>query len=344
MLVKRLPSIFVYFTSFVIISVFVLQACSTSEQPNQATKSSVNSSAPLDGYGLYESCTPERGSFCLDRLKQMATGGFKLVLNYDQLAGDAEEQLAYAQQANVLGMKIIWAINDPAVWDGTNLIKYYTSLAATCDCSDNTSFIRYVVSLVKNLPATWGYYVGDEVLPSHHAELKAFSDLVKQVDPEHPRLFISCSQCDHDNKQNPSYVTSLTPMTDTADVVGADWYPVGSGGDSVSTTSTVAADVQSVANQYNKQSAMVLQSFNWSQYPSSYHACEPYPLCLPYPTVAQMRQMRDITLQESHPRLILWYSYFDILKEDNPSLRWRNLVEAVGAASASAKISSLARY
>jgi hypothetical protein len=301
------------------------------DKQDQSSRLKVNSSAPSDGYGLYESCPLRRGLFCLDRLKQMAKGGFKLVLNYDQLAGDAEQQLAYAAQANVLGMKIIWAMNNPVIWNGTNLIKYYATLAATCQCSDNTSFIRYIINLVKDLPATWGYYVGDEVVPSNHAKLKAFTDLIKLVDPDHPRLFIACAQCDQ--KRNPPYVASLIPMTDTADVLGADWYPVGSSSGLVSTTSMVAAKVQLVADLYNKQSAMVLQSFNRSQYPSSYHACEPYSTCMPYPTVVQMRQMRDLTLQKAHPRLILWYSYFDILKEDNPSLRWQNLVEAVGTAS-----------
>jgi hypothetical protein len=339
-LVKRLVPITICLVSLIIISSSVLTRCSPADTQDQSSQRKVNISPPPDGYGLYESCAPKQGSSCLDRLKQMAMGGFKLVVNYDQFVGSAEDQLTYAQQADALGMKVIWAMNNPVFWDGTSLINHYPDLAATCDCSDNTAFVRYVINLVKDLPATWGYYVGDEVLPSNHAEVKTFADLVKHIDPSHPRLFISCAQCDHDKKRNPPYVASLIPMTDTADVVGADWYPVGSGSDVVATTSTVATDVQAVADKAHKQSALVLQSFNWSQY-SSYHSCEPYPSCVPYPTVAQMREMRDLTLQESHPRLILWYSYFDILREDNPSLHWQNLVEAVGATPVSSKVSAL---
>jgi hypothetical protein len=262
----------------------------------------------------------------------MAQGGFKLVLNYRQLEGAEHHQVSYAKKAQALGMKIIWNIDDRAFWDGGDVRDKYSDLAATCACSDNKGFIRYVIHLVKALPSTWGYYIGDEVLPKDHAPLKNFSDLVKQLDPGHPRLFVSCSQCDHIEKAKPPYVSTLIPMVDTADVLATDWYPVGSGSDSVKDTEKVAAGVQSVADQHGKQSALVLQSFNWAQYPNTYHACQPYPSCMPYPSVDDMRQMRDLTLQNSHPRLILWYSYYKLFEADNPSLRWRNLIEAVGAA------------
>jgi hypothetical protein len=169
------------------------------------------------------------------------------------------------------------------------------------------------------------------VSPRDHAKLKVFTSLVKQIDPNHPRLFVSYSQCDQDAKLNPPYVASLIPMVDTADVVGTDWYPVGSVGYSVTDTSKVARSVQSVADQYGKQSAMVLQSFNMSEYPSLYHPCSPYPSCIPYPTEMQMQQMRYLALRYSHPRLILWYSYFDILRSGNPSGHWADLVAAANA-------------
>src|SRR5437764_7781706 len=142
---RQFAAITIVFLVIIAITSLALRSCSTSYQQDQSSKPQVSSSIPPDGYGLYESCLPRRGSFCLDRLKQMAAGGFKLVLNYDQLVGSAKEQLAYAKQASALGMKIIWAMNNPAVWDGTNQINYYAELAATCNCSDNTSFIRYVV-------------------------------------------------------------------------------------------------------------------------------------------------------------------------------------------------------
>jgi hypothetical protein len=321
----------------VLITLFAvtLRACSFPYQENHSQgvtpHPAVTPHTPSNGQGLYESCPLREGARCLDRLKQMAAGGFSFVINYDQLSGNAEQQLAYARLAHSLGMEVIWAIKNPAFWDGTNLISEYSDLAATCNCSDNDSFIRYFVNLVKNLPATWGYYIGDEVSPDDHDKLKTFTDLVKQIDPDHPRLFISCSQCDQNAKLNPSYVASLIPMVDTSDVMGADWYPVGSGGYSIAETSKVARNVQSVADLYGKQSAIVLQAFNWAEYPSSDPSCSPYPSCMPFPTEAQMQQMRTLTLRNSHPQLILWYSYFDILKSDNPAGHWADLVAAANA-------------
>ncbi len=37
------------------------------------------------------------------------------------------------------------------------------------------------------------------------------------------------------------------------------------------------------------------------------------------------------TLRNSHPRLILWYSYFDILRSDNPTQHWNDLVTATNS-------------
>jgi len=173
-------------------------------------------SMPSDGQGLYESCPLHWGTSCLNRLKQIASGGFKLVLNYDQMAGSAAQEIAYLDQAQALGMKVIFAMNNPALWDGTNLRSWYASLGVSCNCNDNVGFIEYVVHLVKNHPALWGYYIGDEVNPANHPALKAFSDLVHRTDAAHPRLFVSCSQCAH---TDPPYVASLISMTDSADVV-----------------------------------------------------------------------------------------------------------------------------
>jgi hypothetical protein len=290
-------------------------------------KQGVNSYNPPDGQGLYESCAPDNGSRCFDRLKQIAAGGFTLVLNYDQLYGTAGQQLAYAKQVHSLGMKIIWAMNDQAFWNGTgtDLVSSYSELAATCNCSDNNGFIRYFVGLVKNLPATWGYYIGDEVAPPAHAKLKMFTDLIKQIDPFHPRLFIG------DAEDSVSASHGNSPFYDTAEVIGDDHYPVGRDGYTVDTTAEVAKGVQAYADKYGKDSALVLQSFSFAQYPGDSFVCSPFPSCTSFPTKDQMQQMLSLTLRNSHPRLILWFSYYNILRSDNPSGHWADLVAATHA-------------
>jgi hypothetical protein len=116
-------------------------------------------------------------------------------------------------------------------------------------------------------------------------------------------------------------------------VLGADYYPVGRTdiSDGINQTAAIAQAVQSVANLYGKQSAMVLQANNWGwgADPNMNYLCQPFPSCVPTPTTGQMTLMKNLTLQNSQPRLILWYSYFDIFKYD--SAQWNNLVAATGA-------------
>lgn len=273
--------------------------------------------------GLYESCSPSRGANCLDRLEQMASAGFTLVVNYDQLYGSAKQQLAYARQADSLGMKVIWGMSDPAFWNGTDLLSYYGDLAATCACSDNNGFIQYVVSLVKKLPATWGYYVGDEVKRQEHDKMQAFADLIKQLDPSHPRLFVS-------GEDTSTMGSNLLPFVDTAEVIGGDVYPVDTS-EPITAVGKIARSIQSIADRYSKQSMLVLQAFSWAEYPHTAWVCSPFPGCARFPTENEMRQMRDLAISDSHPQLILWYSYFDILNSDNPAAHFADLVNAASA-------------
>jgi hypothetical protein len=287
---------------------------------------------PPDGQGLYENCAPlntERA--CLNHLRQMAAGGFKLVVNYSQFYGTADEEVAYATEANTLGMKVIWGMSDPAFWNGTNLRSYFSNLASSCKCRNNTGFIRYVVGLVKDLPGTWGYYIGDEVDLSNHERVKAFSDLVRQVDPTHPRLFIGAAEV-------PSVVAPrIAPFLDTADVLGVDYYPVGRPDipNGINAAGAIARATQAVDGREDRQSVVVLQAFSISEYARGSVSCSPYPSCKQFPTREQMRTMLDLILQNAHPRLVLWYSYFDIMRSDNPTQHWADLIAAAGVADPS---------
>src|SRR5579883_1154970 len=295
----------------------------TPVSPIATQPGSSNPSQPVS-QGLYESCSPSQGAICLTRLEQMAAAGFTLVINYHQLDGSAAQELAYAQKAHELGMKIIWDMDDPVFRNAGNLLQQYQMLAATCNCSDDAGFIRYYIDLVKNLPATWGYYIGDEVQSADQPRLKAFSDYVRGLDPSHPRLIVQGAISAQSARDN------LTPFASSADVLGVDFYPVGADDMSIDATGSVAQAVQTVADQYNKQSAMVLQAFSWSQYPASSGVCSPYPSCAPFPTEEQMSQMFNATIQNSTPTLILWYSYYNVIQSNNPRQNWNNLIQAAG--------------
>src|SRR4051794_10837252 len=103
---------------------------------------------PFDGYGVYENCNPNKDeAACLSNLDNMAAAGFKLVVNYAGLYGDADFQKAYLDHAQSVGMKVILALNKPEVYDGTDLSSVFPNLVQTCNCSNNPDFVRYVVNL-----------------------------------------------------------------------------------------------------------------------------------------------------------------------------------------------------
>ena len=250
---------------------------------------------------------------CLSHLNDMAAAGFKLVINYDELYGDASFQKAYLDRAQSVGMKVIITLKDHRFYNGKSLRSEFPALAQTCNCTGNNGFIRYVVNLVKKHPAVWGYYIGDEVDPSHHGAMKsALADVVHQLDPAHPRLFI-------DNAgESTSVWHGNSPFFDTAEVIGTDFYPVGhhSPYPTIHQTAAVAGGIQAYADAHGEDGAIVLQAFSYSNYDIS---------GAPYPTASQMESMLSQTLAHSHPRIILWYSYYDTMDSDNPTQHWNDL-------------------
>jgi hypothetical protein len=277
--------------------------------PNLPT---TNSTGPTDGYGIYESCSPNDVNTCLNHLNTMAAAGFKQVINYSQLSGDAKFQDAYFGRAQSLGMKIIFPLKDPAFYNGKSLRSEFPALAQTCNCTSNSGFIDYVVNLVKDYPSLWGYYVGDEVDPSDHNELKTrLADAVQQLDPAHPRLFIDSSG------QTVSVWHGNSPFYDTAEVIGSDFYPIRDDSPQYPTidqAGQVAAGIQAYADAHKEGSAIVLQAFSYSNYniPG-----------IPYPTTDQMKSMLSEVLAHSRPRIVLWYSYYDTMSSGADSTqRW----------------------
>jgi hypothetical protein len=266
----------------------------------------------LPPQGLYESCGPaERGQACADRLAHMRSGGFTLVLNYRQWWATEADIRHYADTAQRLGMKIIWPF-DSAPWrTGGDLRARYPQLAATCGCSDNAGFKRYVVGLVRDLPATWGYYVGDEVPEAQHVQARAFADQIKALDPNHPTMVVSV-------EYQGSQAAGLAPFADTVDVLAGDYYPIGT--ESADTTGPIAGHVGDLAAAHGKPAGMVLQAFSWEMYPEKGMAAPRWP------TPAEMRRMRDLSLERARAGLILWYSYFDIVGSAEPERHWADLI------------------
>lgn len=303
----------------------VLSACSSADKKADPTLKTVSPGVIISPFhfknqGVYEECSLTRGNTCVERLQQIAVAGFALVLNYNQLYGSAQQELLYAHKAATLGIKIIWNIDYPVLRDQGDILQTFPDLALSCKCSTAARFINYVIDLVKDLPATWGYYVGDEVPAYEQMKLQALVDMIRTLDPSHPRLIVQSSSSANTAKAN------LVPFINAADVLAVDFYPIGAQNESINDTGAIAQVVQTIANQNGKQSAMVLQAFNRLQYHNQ--SCSPSPICSTYPTFNEMRYMLNLITTNSHPSLVLWYSYFDILRSDNAYQHWEDLIAA----------------
>jgi hypothetical protein len=266
--------------------------------------------------GLYEECAPSNQQQCASELAQMGTAGFRLALNYTAWYGSATDIQAYASAAQAQGIKLIWPLNSLPWHSATSLATTYPALAASCGaCTTNDSIRRYAVNLVRSLPATWGYYIGDEEASSVAPAVAALAGTVRAIDPDpsHQLLYVGQS--------NPTVATNLEPFMSSANVIGADVYPIGEG-QPTSAVGPIAAKVSQLASAAGKKGAMVLQAFSWTQYPTEIAAINPR-----WPTETDMHQMLEQAVA-ANPSMILWYNLSDIQRSDNPAQHWQDLVTA----------------
>jgi hypothetical protein len=273
--------------------------------------------ASLPPQGLYEQCAPNSTTMdCGERLRTMAQAGFRYVLNYMSWYGSADEVLRFADQAEAAGLEVIWPLNHDAWRNGADLRRVYPYLAPDCGCGSSAEFKRYAIGLVKDHPATWGFYVGDEEPPNpvNIDQVAALSQEVAQIAPGMPRLYISL--------QGTGLQDYLAPFIPYADYAGADYYPVGRAPD-LRKVPLIARQTHDLTSDQGKRSALVLQAFSWSQYDPSFAPR--------FPTRGEMRWMRDAAISHGNPDMVLWYSYNDLFTFDSPEARWSDLKAAAFA-------------
>ena len=217
------------------------------------------SSRPVQG--VYEYCAPSSSrDGCVGRLEQIAAGGFRVVLNYAAFDADADQVRHYIAAAARLRVKLIWPMKDSPWWGPGITGARLPELARDCRCAATTSLLRYAVTLVSRSPATWGYYVADEQSPRNAEQVVAFSRRLRALDPHHPRLAVGAGE--------DSVAQLLAPFAPAADVLGADSYPVGTG-QSLDRVGLIGRAVDAVARAHHRRSAIVLQAFDWSDYPGA---------------------------------------------------------------------------
>ncbi len=260
--------------------------------------------ATFYGQGVYENHGPQNGpAFYQPRLNQIAAAGFKLVMNYDLLFGHASDITAYINYAATVGLQVIVALNNPVIWKTNQIAATFPNLYADSgNQSTDNGFTTYVVNLVKGLPGTWGYYVADEVANSDHAALLTHANYIKAADPNHPRLIIS------NGASTDAVYTGTSLLADCCEVLGDDYYPIGDSAAYANSLTYRAQHIQNFCNGKNIYSAISLQA----------HSLAPYNILGPWPTLAQMQANLATVKANMYPRLILWYSYFDVIATGSP--------------------------
>jgi hypothetical protein len=277
----------------------------------------VPAKAALPPQGVYDQCAPATQD-CGAHLKMIADAGFQYVLNYTAWYGSADQVRQYADEAQADGLKVIWPLNDHAWRDGTDLRSYYRYLGPDCPCSNNAEFKQWALGLVKDHPATWGFYVGDELSPTSQnvSQTTALEQEVKSIAPDKPTMYVTIPNDDG------VLTTQLGPFASVADYVGADYYPVGKSS-SMDGVSNYASETRQMTASAGSSSIFVLQAFSWSSYDSS--AADRFP------SRAEMQQMRDMAIGSGNPQILLWYAFNDAMRSSNPTQNWENVKAAAFA-------------
>jgi len=138
---------------------------------------------------------------------------------------------------------------------------------------------------------------------------------VKAIAPNKPTLYVTIPN------DNGVLTSQLEPFEQTADYVGADYYPVGKG-NNLDSTSGYADDTRRLAAQYGRKPVFVLQAFSWSEY-------EPAPDR--FPTRAEMQSMRDMAISSGDPQMMLWYAFNDVMDSSDPAGNWDDVKAAAFA-------------
>ena len=271
--------------------------------------------AAVPPQGVYDQCPPTPDlQTCIEHVRRVAAGGMPIILNYTSWYATPTDLLKYADAAAAAGVKLIWPLNDKVWREQGNLFKRYPKLASACYCSD---MLDYVVTRLKDHPATWGWYIGDELTANEAPLVQALADRVRALDPGHPTIYVAMGMLEQ-------LGGNLGPYLRAADYVGSDMYPIGSEVPATMTGEAMAASARQAQPSGNRTVA-VLQAFAHNQYPQDGMPDDHFP------TAAEMIDQRNQAILHGNPSLILWYALNDIDRSPDPAGNWASLVAAANA-------------
>lgn len=244
-------------------------------------------------------------------VKTIAAAKFRYVFNDSNLWGTQAQITSWANQVTSSGLKIIWYLpSDFALYQSTSTSSYSlivndTELASSfCSGCTNAAFTTALVNWLKTFSATAGYYIDDEYVnmasqgeiqnykgktiseSSIESDIATLYSTVYTADPNH--TIYGAETWDNVNNANESQLASfLDPIEADLNVMGADYYPIGTG-EAASMEASAASWLDTIANNYSKSTFMNLQAFSWEDF--SPGACASKSICV-YPTVSQLQTM-----------------------------------------------------
>jgi hypothetical protein len=244
---------------------------------------------PFFPLGVYEKGKPSDPA-SLDRLQEIASGGFNCVLNCWMNYGTLDQISQYMDFAGQQDLKCIYTLKD--------IINGNTTTVA--GWNNATDMINGLVTRFKDKPSLLSWYLNDESPVSMHEQLLNGYQQVTGLDPNHPGYSVL------------NQVGELNSYLDTTDVFGVDPYPIPN--QSILTVSDWTD--KAVATQ--RPAWIVPQIFDWNVY-------KPYMPSV-QPTLDQMRCMTYLSLTHGATGLV-YYSYFDMKKSPNFSENWANITK-----------------
>ncbi|HEY1809718.1 MAG TPA: hypothetical protein VGG42_14220 [Acidobacteriaceae bacterium] len=302
--------------------------------------------------GVWVDCNPDNTSCegnttptAEAELQTLAAAHFRYVANDSNLWGSEAQMAAWAREAGRLGLKIIWYIpSDFALNQGTS-VKNYSLMAndtelpsSFCPGCSNAAFTTALITFFRSFPATAGYYVDDELMniaslggianykgvPVSEAGvasgLKVLTRTIRATDPRH-RIYGAETWDSVNSATEKELAGYLDPIAGDLNVMGADYYPQGTG-EAASTEATAVGWLDRIANRYAKATFVNLQAFDWNDFAPG--ACASASICV-YPTVKQLQTMMEGAAgAPTAPELLLWFDYGDAAQNGE----WSNLVQA----------------
>jgi hypothetical protein len=304
--------------------------------------------------GIWVDCNPDNSAGNCDglsgvtseaELQTIAAAQFRYVFNDSNLWGTQAQITSWANQASSSGLGIVWYIpSDFALYQGTSTSDYSlvandTELASSfCGGCTNAAFTRALVKWLASLPATAGYYIDDESMnmasqgeiqnyegediseSTMARDIARLSSTICAADPNHP--IYGAETWDSVNNATESQLAGfLDPIAGDLDVVGADYYPVGTG-EAASTETMAASWLDTIARSYSKPTFMNLQAFSWEDFAPA--ACASSSICV-YPAIGQLRKVLiDAANVNKAPSVLVWYDYGDTVANG----QWSNLLFA----------------